>query len=245
MESADQLSSALVAPEGWNDQPLGAFMTAAWSNALAAVANDRQRFDALAEVDGLYRQLISSLGGATERLSVALVMRAHGMFLSAAALGLSGLVAEAYALLRGSLEAGLQGVFVAGAPERQQLWINRNNDDEARAQALREFDGENMLRRLREIDAATAAIYEKLHRRADDHSAHPNTFADIFRDDEPGAPVDVTHEYFVDGGEVQRFCLRSAVQVGICCLSMFFYVFPERYRAGEIAERLAKLRHGH
>jgi hypothetical protein len=173
-------------------------------------------------------------------------MRSHGRFLGATSLALSGLVAEAYTLLNRSLMAALQGVFVAADPERQQLWINRNNDDAARERMRTEFKAGNLRRHFRQTDASTAMICETLLRRTSDHSDHPNTYADPFRKPGVARPrFDVTAEYFVPSGEVQRYCLRTAAQVGICVLSMFFHVFPDHYRESGIPDRLTKLRHGH
>ena len=246
MARAPSLAHSIETPSEWGADPLSRFLNAAHANALGAFADDRERYDALVEVDAVYRQLIANLGEISEPLAGALLMRAHGLFLGAVSLALSGLVAEAYVLLNRSLKAALQGVFVAGNPPRQELWMNRNNDDDARDLMRAEFKTENMLRHFREIDAATATICEKLLRRTMDHSDHPNTYADPFRRPaEADAEFDFAREYFVFGGEVQRFCLRSAAQVSICCLSMFFYVFPDRYRALGLGDRLTKLRQGH
>jgi hypothetical protein len=246
MKHTENHRTAPAAGPAWGADPLGKFIDAAQANAQATFSDDHERYQALADVDGVFRQLIPSVGDAPERLSAVMLMRAHGAFLTAARLALSGQVAEAYALLHGLLRTALQGVFVAGSASRQQLWANRNDDDDARKRMQLVFKSENIRRHFRQIDAATAAICDKLMRRTLDHSAHPNTYADVFRAPSDAAPLrDFTQEYFVHGGEVQRFCLRSAAQVGICCLSMFYYVFPNQYRASDIPDRLNKLRHGH
>jgi hypothetical protein len=109
-----------------------------------------------------------------------------------------------------------------------------------------EFKSEKMRRHLRSIDPSTAEICEKLLRRTRDHADHPNTYADPSK----GAGMkdgrlDVDREYFVSDGDVQRYCLRSAAQTGICCLTMYFYVYPDQYREAGIPDRLTALRHGH
>jgi len=246
MKPANSISPEAERAHVWGADPLSRFLDAAHANARHAFADDRERYDSLVEVDALYRLLLENLGDSPEQLSGALLMRAHGLFLGAVSLALSGLVAEAYVLLNRSLKASLQGVYVAADPTRQQLWVGRNNDGASRKLKQAEFKTEKMRRRLEQFDPATAAICEKLLRRTMDHSDHPNTYADPFGKPLSGQPrFDVAQEYFVEGGEVQKFCLRSAAQVGICCLSMFFYVFPDRYRDTDIPDRLTNLRQGH
>jgi hypothetical protein len=57
--------------------------------------------------------------------------------------------------------------------------------------------------------------------------------------------ADVTSEYFVCDDEVQRSGLRSLAQVGICCLSIFYYAFADRRRELQLGPSLNKLRQGH
>jgi hypothetical protein len=230
----------------WGADRLSRTLDVAHANARRTFAIDRQRCGALVEVDALYRLLLGHLEGNPELLAGALLLRTHSLYLGAVSMALSGMVAEAYALLNRSLKTGLQGAFVAAHLHRQQLWINRNNDAAARALMQDEFKSQNLRRHLGQIDSATLAICETLLRRTRDHSSHPNAYAVSSRNPTTDREAfTATQEYFVDDGEVQRYCLRSAAQVGICCLSIFFYVFPEEYRTAEIPDRLTLLRHGH
>lgn len=232
--------------QAWAGEPLAQFLAAAWRNTVNSFGAERQRYAALAEVDSVFRRLIENLADSPEHLSSTLVVRTHAAFLAAASLALSGQVAEAYVLLRQSLRAALQGLFVAGSPERQRFWASRNDDDDARRRMESEFSDAAMLSRLREVDAATAGIYQKLDQRTLDRSGHPNTFATLTRQTPADAAGnDFTRKYFVRDDDVRRSCLRSAVQVGICCLSIFFYVFGDEYRELELEAPINKLRQGH
>ena len=241
-----RIADLAESPPGWGGDALSQFVDAARVQAYQAVADHPEHYEALAEVDGVFRTAIEQLGGDSEQLAGAMFMRSHGRYLGAASLALSGLAAEAYTLLNRSLVAALQGVFVAGNAERQKLWINRNNDDASRKEMQAEFKSANLRRHFRQTDPSTAMVCETLLRRTSDHGDHPNTYADPFRRPEGDhRHFNVTDEYFVHGGEVQRYCLRTAAQVGICVLSMFFYVFGDRYRESDIPARLTKLRQGH
>lgn len=246
MELNHRASDGVATTQTWGADALSRSIDAAHANARRTFAVDYSHCAPLVEVDGVYRQLIAQMDRNPEQLAGAMLMRTHSHFLGASSLALSGMVAEAYALLNRSLKTGMQAVFVAGNTERQQLWINRHNDEASRANMQVEFKAHNIRRHLRRIDPTTAAVCEKLLQRTMDHSDHPNTFGSSHQATENlGGPLAADREYFIYQGEVQRFCLRSATQVGICCLSVFYYVFADYYRSSGIADRLTKLRHGH
>jgi hypothetical protein len=232
--------------QAWGADALSRSLDAGHANARRTFAIDRRHCDPLVEVDAVYRQVLSNMDGSPEHLAGAMLMRTHSHFLGAVSMAMSGMIAEAYVLLNRSLKTATQALFVAGHPQRQQLWINRHNDDAARASMQAEFKIQNIRRHLRQVDPSTAAICEKLLQRTIDHSDHANTHNGAH-----GTPardlgeLGEEREYFVHHGEVQRYCLRSATQVGICCLSIFYYVFADCYRSSGIPERLTRLRHGH
>jgi hypothetical protein len=179
-------------------------------------------------------------------MAASFLVRAHGAFLTSASLALSGQVAQSYTLMRSALETALQGLYVSSDAERQQLWLGRNDSEDAelRAQSMLELGAP--INHLNELDAATAQIYAKLYARASDRSGHPNTYANQSRTTAAGgADASGRRDYFVCDNDVQRACLRSVAQVGICALTIFYYVFAERYRELELGERINKLRQGH
>ena len=106
------------------------------------------------------------------------------------------------------------------------------------------FGNGPMLRHLRELDSATAGIYERLQQRTIERGAHPNTYGS-FASNGDAQPIDFSRAYLVTDDEVQRMALRTVAQVGICALSMFYYVYGEQYREQKLDARLAKLRQGH
>lgn len=226
----------------WSHEPLAHFLASAWRNTVYSFTAERERFRALAEVDAIYRRLVCDSGVNEERLSAAFLVRSHASFLAAASLGLSGQVAESYALMRTALEAALHGVYIGGDCERQQYWLRRIDDPASEARAAEMLDGEAPLAHLEKIDAETARVYQQLYARTIHRTTNPNTYANLAR---LTRGTDITREYFVSGDDVQRSCLRSAAQVGICCLSMFYYVFGQRYRELELGQSINKLRREH
>jgi hypothetical protein len=247
MDEIDQAESVAGELSEWSGDPLARFLAAAWRNTVQSFSSEPQQYGVLGEIDGIYRQLVNDeqLHQAKRFLTTFLV-RSHGAHLAASSLALSGQVAEAYVQMRAGLETALNGLFIADSTDRQQLWIGRNDSEEAGAQAIAMFDDLEALSNLQAIDAATAKVYEQLHARAADRQFHANTFA-IGNREAPSDSVsaEVTHKYFVLGDEVQRSCLRSVAQVGICCLTIFYYAFPERYRELQLDVSVKQLRRGH
>jgi hypothetical protein len=231
----------------WAEDPLAQFFATAWRNTVHAFTNDVHQYRVIAQVDGIYRQLVSDeqING-SKRLEATFLVRSHASLLAAASLALSGQVAEAYVLMRAALEAALQGLFLADSPERQQHWIRRNDDEPSKQRAQEMFSGPAPLECLRTTDPATAGVYEQLVARALDRQAHPNAYA-IPRKPSPDAStgVDFIRQYFVLGDDVQRSCLRSIAQVGMCCLTIFYYAFADRYRDLGLDVSVKKLRRGH
>lgn len=230
--------------EQWADHPLAHFLAGAWRNTVRSFRREHAHYDALAEIDALFRQLVEHASQGTERLASSMLVRTHGSLLAASSLALSGQVAESYVLMRNSLSSALQGVFLAGDAERQQIWIARADNDQAAELMQSTFAAGSMLEHLRDLDAATAAICERLQQRTIDRSAHPNAHGPFVHTGD-NQPVDFSRAYLITDDDVQRMALRSAAQVGICTLSMFYYVYGELYRAHKLDARLAKLRQGH
>ncbi len=230
----------------WGADPLSEMIDAAHAHARRTFALEPERCGALIDVDALFRSILGHLHETSELLAGAFLLKTHSLNIGAASLALSGLVAEAYALLDRAITTALQGVFVVAHPDRQQLWINRHDSDAARRLMQAEFSTRNLHRHLRQIDASTLEICKTLLRRTRDHRNHPNAYAATTpKPSAEAASWPTTRNYLVDDGEVQRFCLRSAAQVGICCLCVFFYAFPDEYRSAGVPDRLTRLRRGH
>jgi hypothetical protein len=245
MPTHENLNGSAASTSTWGVDALSRTLDTAHANARRAFSVDSESCNPLVEIDSLYRHLIGNVDPLEERLSGVMLMRCHSHFQGGVSLAMSGMVAEAYVLLNSALKTAMQGVFVASQPDRQQLWINRSNDDASRRLMREGFKAKNVRRHLRQLDPKTATICDKLLRRTTDHADHPSAQQ---RPHQPAAGRSAARkdlEYFVEPGEVQHHCLRSAAQVGICCLSMFYYVYGDCYRSSGIPARLTKLRHGH
>lgn len=225
---------------------LGKFLGAAHHNALATTANLRQQYDALATIDQLYSDMIENLSQSPEFVAGFLLVRTHSSFRGAACLSLSGQVAEAYVVLRSCLESALYGLYVAGDPNRQEVWLRRHDDEASRQCVRREFTIRNVLNHLQPIDSKTHDIAQSLYDRTIDYGGHPNERAvsTQIETETDGSRASFTAEYFLCGDLAQQVSLKSCAQIGICCLDIFYNVFRDRYRLLGIDERLDEIRRG-
>jgi hypothetical protein len=247
MDEVDRTEADAAQLSQWGGDPLALFLATAWRNTVHSFTSDEQQYGVLSEIDGVYRQLVSDEQfHEAKRFLTTFLVRSHGAHLAASSLALSGQVAEAYVLMRAGLETALNGLFIADSPDRQQLWIGRNDTEEAGRRAIAMFDDSGPLANLQAIDAATAKVYQQLHARTAERQFHANTFAVRSREaPSVSSHAELTQKYFVLGDEVQHSCLRSVAQVGICCLTIFYYAFPERYRELQLDVSLKQLRRGH
>jgi hypothetical protein len=221
-------------------------LAAAWHNTIRCSREHNEHYAALVELDALFRTLIEHADDGAQRLAGAMLMRAHGSFLAAASLALGGQVAESYVVMRNVLHSALQGVYVAGDAERQRVWLGRSDDDQAEERMRMLFADDQMFAHLSEIDAATAAIFQRLEKRTIVRGEHPNAVASVGQNGRrPAAPVDASRAHLATDFKIQQMALRTAAQVGICALTLFYYVYGDQFREHGLDARLTKLRQGH
>jgi hypothetical protein len=210
---------------------LGSFLQDAEHNTGATRKNHRVQCQSLAAIDDIYCKIVASLDQSLEFMSGFFLIRAHSSFRGAIRLCASGQIAEAYMVLRGTLESALYGLYVAGNTARQEVWLRRHEDEVAKRRVRNEFTIQNVMRHLAGIDGRTHDIAQSLYERPIDLGGHPNERAISAQvtTDSSQSEVKFTAEYFVSGLPLQ-LCLKSAAQVGICGLDVFSHVWPHRYR---------------
>ncbi len=233
-------------PPDWGADPLGNFVEDARRNCITTFTNLRRQYDALAEIDRICRVMIDNLNQSPELVCGFLLIRTHSSFLGAARLCLSGQLAEAYMVLRGCLENALYGLYVAGNTSRQEIWLRRHEDEASRRRMQKEFTIRNVMNHLQSVDPTSQHVAQTLYDRTIDYGAHPNerSVTTQVKTQRDGSRVNFTANYLICGDLAHEFCLRSAAQVGICCLDVFQDVWRDRYRILGLDVRLDQLRQG-
>ena len=213
---------------------------------VASSANLRPQYNALEVIDRLYCEMVENLNQSPEYVAGFFLIRTHCSFRAAARLSLSGQIAEAYMVLRGCLESALYGLYLAGDTSRQEIWFRRHDDGESLQRVREEFTIRKVLDHLRSIDGKTHKVAKQLYDQTIDYGAHPNERAvsTQIKTESTCSRVDFTAEYFLCGDLPQQVSLKTASQIGICCLDIFHYVWRDRYRILGIDERLDQIRQG-
>ncbi len=147
-------------------------------------------------------------------------------------------------VLRGCLEIALYGLYVARNEARQEIWLRRHDDDLSRRRVASDFTIRNVLENLQSADAKTHTVAKRLYEQTIDLGGHPNerTVSTQIETKTSGSHIEFTAEYVLCGDISHKLCLKTAAQIGICCLDIFAHVFEARYRLLGIDMRLDAIR---
>lgn len=233
-------------PPRWGTDALTEYLDTAHANRRATFANLSDEYARLSDIDGAFLKAIGALNNTEDWLSGVLMMRAHSAFRCGAQQALSTQLPESYACLRLALEDALYGFHLAGNTELQETWLKRHDNSAAKKAVKSEFQIRNLLDAFAKADAAEAARARELYEHAIDYGAHPNerSVTQSLEMDGVDGGVKIKSPYFAGDTAAFRVCLRSAMRVGVCCLSVFRSVYPERFDLIGLSEQLKGLKRG-
>lgn len=214
----------------WGKDGLTKHLDTAYQNQHATFDLRSEAFARLVAIDSLFERAAASLNN-TDMMPSVLLMRSHSAYRASAQLATATQVPEAFACLRMSLENALYAHYLASDNAAQERWLRRHDDDQTLKTVRREFQVGKLIDHLESTSPDDAATFRQLYDRAIDYGAHPN---------ERGLSQSLEIET-IDGG--QKFktpyfageslafdhALRTTAQCGVCCLSLFRQVYPERF----------------
>lgn len=243
-EPIDAHGTVSSMPSNWPKDSLARFLDDARHNMVASVANLPDEYRDLAEIDRLYCRIVDNLNRTSEPFPALFLIRTRSCLRAGVRLCLSGQVSETYMLLRGSLESALYGFYVKGDIGRQELWLRRHDDNDAKKRVREEFKILHLLNHLRAVDEKTASIAHRLYEDTIDYGGHPNERAINMSLNVKSS--ESRHEFRVSDFNccdlMQLSTIKTTVRVGICSLDIFFHIFPERYKILQIDVALNKIR---
>jgi hypothetical protein len=183
-------------------------------------------------------------------LLIMFLARAHGAFVGAVRMATSGQVPETFMLLRGAVENSLYAIHIKRDPAatyRGKNWLSRHAGAREGSRTRQEFTIASVKESLRETSAELRQVCDALYGRCLDLGAHPNQrghFAtSVFTDlDNPEGP-EFKAFLFSPNPKINRFALRSCVEVGIFTLRVFGHVFEERLQLTAMPARIGTLHH--
>lgn len=233
-------------PPNWEVAEIAKFIDAARANEFATFANLQGEVARLSDIDIAYRKAIDGLNHSKDWFAGFFVLRAHSNFLAACRLSWSGQIPESYAVLRSCLENALYGLYLARNPDSRETWLRRHDDDAAKKKVKDEFKIGTMLELATTVDGTEGPIARKLYERTIDYGAHPNELAlmQTLQINEKAEHVEFKSNY-LDRDSVQlRLALKTTAQVGVCALSLFRSVYPERFKILSITDFLRHVKGG-
>jgi len=234
------------APPGWNDDPLSKFIQGTTENTYATFHNLKEWYNRLRNVHQAFSKIVENMDRTPDFLSSFFLVRSHSAYLAGVRLALSGQVPEAYMTLRGSLECALYGLYVARKTSVREVWLRRNEDDQAKKKVKREFKVSNLFEVLESENHKLLKITRLLYERTIDYGGHPNqqAFLSVMKQQLDESKITFQSAYMIGNEPALQLCLKSSAQIGICALSIIRQVFRERFDILGVSDDLENLKRG-
>lgn len=233
-------------PHGWEQNEISRFLDAARANEFATFANLKDEVGRLLDIDIAYRKAIDGLNYSKDWFAGFFMLRAHSNFLAACRLCWSGQIPESYALLRSCIENGLYGLYLAKNPDSCEIWLRRHDDEESRKKVKAEFRIRALMDNASAINSGEALIANSLYERTIDCGAHPNELAlmQVLKIDHGKDKVEFKNVYLDEDSTALRLAIKTTAQVGICTLSLFESIYPERFKILELCDAISHIKKG-
>lgn len=238
--------SGKKSPPEWGDDPLSKFIEMAKDNIWASFVGYKQLYTRLQKIDEAYRRGVEHLTNTRDWFPSFFFIRAHSAFLGACRLALSCQVGEAYMVLRGCLENGLYGFYFWKHPKTARLWYERHDSKSKRKECEGEFRLRKMLKLLESDDRKLGKIAANLYEWCIDYGAHPNerSISSVMERIEETKTINFQINYLLGDKVASRACLKTAAQVGVCCLWIFQKIFQTRFELIGLSDEIKRLAKG-
>jgi hypothetical protein len=224
-------------PPGWGHDTLSEFFRLADYNARVTAANYPDVFELLIRVDAAFKRaevILEHDSGWVRVVPRFLLIRTHSTYLAALRAGMSGQLSEAFVLLRSAVEQSWYALHMAkdpGGEARIDVWLHRNDDDEALRRCKAEFTISNVRSTHQAHDASAASQLQTIYEQLINYGAHPNQMG-VFTgltmgrsDNQVNFAVGILHPAELP----VMVTLRLSVAVAVGSLKIFQLVFPERF----------------
>lgn len=233
-------------PPNWDANEISRFFDAARANEFATFANRTEDVARLSDIDLGYRKAIGGLNHSHDWFAGFFLLRAHSNYLGACRLCWSAQIPESYALLRSCLENALYGLYLAKHPESRETWLRRHDDEASKQKVRDEFKIRVMLKLAAELDPTEGAVAKVLYDITIDSGAHPNELAlmQTLQITESTNKIEFKSTYLDQDSLALRAALKATAQVGVCALSLFRVVYPERFAILGVTDFLGHVKVG-
>lgn len=233
-------------PPNWDANEISQFFDATRSNEFATFANKKDEIARFIDIDLGYRKAIDSVSHSKDWFAAFFLLRAHSNFLAACRLCWSAQIPEGYALLRSCLENALYGLYLAKNPTSRETWLRRNDGHAARQKVRDEFKIGTMLKLAVELDGVEGEVAGILYDWTIDSGAHPNELAlmQTLQITEGTDHIEFQIKYLDEDSVALSAALKTTAQVGVCALSLFRMIYPERFQIMGVTDLLNHVKVG-
>lgn len=236
-------------PPPWGNDSLSEFFKDADYNARVTAANYPVVFALLRRVHEAFKRAEDAVerdSGWVRLVPRFLLIRTHSTFLAAIRAGMSGQLSEAFVLLRATVEQAWYALHMAKDPAgdvRVEIWLRRNDDDQATARCKAEFTVKNVRATHEALDSSSAIQLHSIYETLIDYGAHPNQMGVLtgITQHESANQIDYKVGILYPAELPVMVTLRLAVAVAIGALKIFQLIYPERFALTGLDTEIALL----
>lgn len=228
----DQTYEISRMPPKWGDDHLSKFIQDSIDNTYASFHNLKSLYDRLVDIHVAFRTIANNIDRTPDWFASFFLFRSHAAYLGAVRL-----------VLRGCLENALYGFYVARKPSTQEIWLRRHDDAESKRKVKGEFTVSNLLGLLAVEDEQLRRIAGDFYETTIDFGGHPNERAilSVMKQQLDESRRTYQSAYMI-GNEPPLHCsLECCAQIGVCALSIFQRIYPERFDILGLSNQLLSL----
>lgn len=212
------------------ENSLDRFLEVLPKNQLANRARFPDQYQIIQQIDHCFVTAGKHLSYLKPVLVGPLFLRSQYAFKTAAGMTLAGQVAESFVMTRSCLEyAGYAlAIFadqhLAGVPTREEVFVNRNVDDESLKAQKAEFQVSRIRAIILNYDQKLAENFKLLYDRSIEYGGHPNPYGVLTamkmetKDDQL---TSITTLALTDDPTITMFAMQNVAQVGLTSLCIF------------------------
>ena len=234
-----------VAPP-WGPDALSRFLADSERNTRHSAVNFRKEYEQLSSIHALCLSFGEAIHISPDNVLVPslLMFLSNASWLAGLRIGLGGQCSDVHPSFRACVEYAGYAVHLTHRPELQNVWLERNKDEEHLKRCRQAFQAVKVSESVDSRCPAEAADYRATYNALIDFGAHPTQRALSSRLELEASGTDIvsTVVQLTDDPRVYARFARLGATVGLVALSLFGTIFADRLVGGDCTTRLADLK---
>lgn len=221
---------AFLSPPNWGLDPLSRFIDILRDNQFATFNNMRDQITNLIRIDSIIYKSLSNHIDPDPAHPLSFLIRSHSVLRSSISITMSCQIYEAQPALRNSIELAAYAFYIWKNPNSWRVWAERDDSNESRKAALKEFRNDNIKKCLKENNAAMADIYISLYERFLTLGAHPNAAGILtgMRISHEKSMTVINTNYTQNDESLIKGAIKLNLQAGIFIYECFSQIYQNR-----------------